>query len=71
MKARESNMKNQAKKKWHPIASAPQGQLVDTCIDADQGTQRNEAPLTRKGRLWFLKDWSMYVYYTPTHWRPR
>ena len=22
-----------------------------------------------RGRLWFFPDGSMYVYYTPTHWR--
>ena len=32
---------------------------------------RNEAPLKLhdRGRLWFFPDGSMYVYYTPTHWR--
>lgn len=52
---------------WQPIASAPEGvKLLTTIID---GEQRNTAFLVRKGRLWFFPDMSMYVYYTPTHWR--
>jgi hypothetical protein len=48
------------------------GQLVDTKIDDGNGV-RNEQPLKRvnSGRLWFFPDGSMYVYYTPTHWRKR
>ena len=45
------------------------GVVVLTKIDDQQGV-RNEQPLKRDGRLWFLPDGSMYVYYTPTHWRP-
>jgi hypothetical protein len=26
-------------------------------------------PLKRQGNLWYTPDGSMYVYYTPTHWR--
>jgi hypothetical protein len=55
---------------WQPIATAPEGTAVDTCIDAGTPKQRNEQSLVRKGRLWFFTDMSMYVYYTPTHWRP-
>jgi hypothetical protein len=55
---------------WQPIETAPEGEVVETCIDAGTFKQRNEAPLVRKGRLWFFPDWSMYVYYDPTHWRP-
>lgn len=45
--------------------------VVDTKID-DQDGCRNEQPLKRgSGRLWFYADGSMYVYYTPTHWRAR
>jgi hypothetical protein len=43
-------------------------QVVETKIDDDNGC-RNEQKLMRQGRLWFLSDESMYVYYTPTHWR--
>lgn len=44
------------------------GLIVETKIDDDKGC-RNEARLKRRGRLWFFPDDSMYVYYTPTHWR--
>lgn len=30
----------------------------------------NVQPLIRKGRIWFFPDMSMYVYYTPTFWKP-
>lgn len=29
----------------------------------------NLQTLKRRGSLWFFPDESMYVYYTPTHWR--
>ena len=46
----------------------PNGDLVMTKID-DRGGLRNEnALLRRKGNLWFFPDYSMYVYYAPTHW---
>lgn len=45
------------------------GKVVETKIDDSRGV-RNEQSLKRNGRLWFLPDGSMYVYYTPTHWRP-
>lgn len=54
---------------WQPISSAPEGVEVLTKIDDSRGP-RNEQTLTRKGRLWFYPDMSMYVYYTPTHWQP-
>lgn len=31
---------------------------------------RNEQDLIRRGNLWFLPGRSVYVYYTPTHWKP-
>lgn len=46
----------------------PEGEVVETKIDDEHGC-RNETRLIRKGRLWFFPDRSMYVYYTPTHWR--
>jgi len=45
------------------------GVVVDTKVDDAKGV-RNEQPLKRSGNLWFFPDGSMYVYYTPTHWRP-
>lgn len=41
---------------------------VHTKIDDEDGC-RNEQPLMRQGKLWYFTDGSMYVYYTPTHWR--
>lgn len=52
----------------------PLDEVVMTKIDDSQGC-RNEQRLKRFQRspecrsLWFLPDGSMYVYYTPTHWR--
>jgi rubrerythrin len=43
--------------------------VVDTKIDDAKGC-RNTAPLKRQGNLWYFPDGSMYVYYTPTHWKP-
>lgn len=47
-----------------------EGVVVQTKIH-DGKCSRNEQDLKRKGNLWFLPDGSMYVYYTPTHWRQR
>ena len=47
----------------------PENQIVFTVID-DQYGRRNEQTLKRQGGLWFTPDGGMYVYYTPTHWRP-
>lgn len=47
----------------------PDGKLVQTKID-DQWGVRNEQVMERRGRLWFLPNNGMYVYYEPTHWRP-
>lgn len=47
----------------------PEGEEVHTKIDDADGC-RNETTLVRKGGLMFFPDMSMYVYYTPTHWRP-
>jgi len=49
------------------------GEVVHTKIDDDDHGPRNESKLKRggaNGRLWFTADDRMYVYYTPTHWRP-
>lgn len=47
----------------------PDGEVVETKIDDMRGT-RNIQDLKRQGSLWFMPDAnSMYVYYTPTHWR--
>jgi hypothetical protein len=54
---------------WRTIGSAPEGVLIETKIDDAEGV-RNEQRLKRRGRLFWTEDGSMYVYYTPTHWRP-
>lgn len=54
---------------WRTMDSAPEGVEVMTKIDDEHG-ERNFSSLKRSGRLWFFPDGSMYVYYTPTHWRP-
>jgi len=61
--------------KWNPISTAPLDVVVVTKID-DASGPRNEQLLIQKQRspdhrpLWWFPDMSMYVYYTPTHWRP-
>lgn len=54
---------------WIPLSRSlpPDGVEVHTKIDDSLGP-RNETTLKRQGRLWFMPDMKMYVYYTPTHW---
>lgn len=40
-------------------------------VDVLQGKSRIVTELKRQNKLWFLSDGSMYVYYTPTHWKPK
>lgn len=56
---------------WVPLAlrQAPERVEVMTKIHDGKGV-RNVQSLKRRGNLWFFPDDSMYVYYTPTHWRP-
>jgi hypothetical protein len=65
MSERTDNLRTE----WQPISTAPEGIVVDTKVDDEHGA-RNEQPMKRDGRLWWLPDGSMYVYFTPTHWRP-
>ena len=44
------------------------GEIVHTVISDGYGA-RNDTILKRLDTLWFVPDGSMYVYYTPTHWR--
>lgn len=55
---------------WQTIETAPEGVLVDTKIDDARGV-RNEQPLIRNAGLWWISDGSMYVYFTPSHWKMR
>jgi hypothetical protein len=60
---------------WQPIQTAPLNIEVETKIDDVDG-ERNVQSLVQKQRntssrpMWWFPDGSMYVYYTPTHWRP-
>jgi hypothetical protein len=54
---------------WQPIETAPERVVVETRV-ADEHGERNVTTLVRVGRLWLFPDFSMYVYYAPTHWRP-
>ena len=59
---------------WKPISTAPLGVEVETKIEDARG-EGNVQSLTAIQRtpesrvMWFFPDMSMYVYYTPTHWR--
>lgn len=55
---------------WQSVTStpAPEGEVVETAIIDEHG-HRDKRDLVRRGRLWFVPDESMYVYYRPTHWR--
>jgi len=45
------------------------GVIVMTKIDDGNGV-RNEQELKFNNPLWFVPDGSIYVYYSPTHWKP-
>lgn len=47
----------------------PENQLVVETKVKDEKGVRNIQQLKRRNSLWFFPDGSMYVYYTPTHWR--
>jgi hypothetical protein len=55
---------------WQPISTCPDDIEVMTRIDDAEGV-RNEQSLIRKGRLFWFSDMSMYVYYSPTHWKTK
>lgn len=46
----------------------PRDVVVETKIHDWRGV-RNQTTLKLHGNLWFFPDMSMYVYYSPTHWR--
>lgn len=56
---------------WTHVEKAipTQGRIVMTKLDDTQGC-RNEQPLKLIGRLWYVPNEAIYVYYAPTHWRP-
>lgn len=53
---------------WQPIETAPENVVLETKIDDAKGC-RNIQPLKRLRNLWYFPDGSMYLYYTPTHWK--
>ena len=53
---------------WNSISTAPEDEVVLTKID-DRDGERNVQKLIKYRNLWFFPDKSMYVYYTPTHWK--
>lgn len=57
---------------WRPCSGGlpEDGKEVQTKVDDENGNSRNVTTLTRHRNLWFFPDMSMYVYYSPTHWRP-
>lgn len=55
---------------WKPIETAPDNVVVMTKRDDPWGGERNVQPLKKDRDLWWFEDGSMYVYYSPTHWKP-
>ncbi len=56
--------------RWLPIETMPDGVRAFTRIFDPKDGERNVQPLRKQGRLFFTDGPnSMYVYYTPTHWR--
>ena len=55
---------------WIPVTqeAPPRDVTVETKIDDGRGV-RNQTTLKLHRNLWFFPDMSMYVYYSPTHWR--
>ena len=55
---------------WISVTSLlpKQNKEVMTKIDDSKG-RRNEQTLVFHNNLWWAPDMSMYVYYSPTHWR--
>ena len=55
---------------WTPCSERlpHNGEAVLTKVHDARG-ERNEQKLVRRGNLWFTADGSMYVYFTPTHWK--
>lgn len=54
--------------KYIPWNTPPEDTIIMTKIDDEHGC-RNEQKMIFSRNLWWFTDRSMYVYYTPTHWR--
>lgn len=48
----------------------PEGEIIETC-KIFNGKEEMKQDLILQGSLFWLKDKSIYIYYTPTHWRPK
>lgn len=57
---------------WKKITEEhpPKNRVVMTKIEDENGT-KNEQELKFDGKLWWVPDGSVYVDYTPTHWKFR
>lgn len=55
---------------WNKVSdkTPPAGVELETKIHDANGL-RNEQTLVFQKRMWWFPDMSMYVYYSPTHWR--
>jgi hypothetical protein len=53
----------------YPSQVPPENVLVETKIDGDEFGERGFCILKRRGKLWFVPDGTMHVYYEPSHWR--
>jgi len=55
---------------WKEISKVipPNNKVINTKIDDEHGV-RNVQELKKVNNMWYLPDDSMYVYYTPTHWK--
>ena len=49
-------------------AAPSEGEIVYTKIDDKLGCRNVQKLMYHRG-MWWTPDASMYVYYTPTHWR--
>lgn len=60
----------EGKDEWVSVTKClpPQGVTVETKIDDEKGC-RNVQTLKFIRNLWWFPDMSMYIYYSPTHWR--
>lgn len=54
---------------WKKVGKEFENMLYLTKIDDEEHGPRNETFLKRIGNLWYVKDGSFYVYYTPTHYK--
>jgi hypothetical protein len=54
---------------WQTMETAPVGVEIMTKIHDEHG-ERNIQALVKRGGLYWTPDDGMYVYYTPTHWKP-